>query len=608
MRKKILSKKTLPCTLAALLGIMSIPSMADSVDVVRYTFDEGSGVVATDNSGKGNQGTLHNGPTWVIGKVGSGALSFNGTDQTVSIPSAATAGLRAFGMEFWVKTSETGINAVSWQRPTLIGQATPGPQSGDFGITTNNGYIGFWTGLSSSGDNVYLSTKTKINDNLWHFIKVANDGAKASLTVDNVFEASLATGLPLGAAAFWVGGLNSDESPGHGHQGSIDDLHIYAIKDSAVKPPLKDPTAETTGGWVKYAENPLPTLAYSKFGTIFDITLVKEPTVFKMWVSWRTHECNGYTHSADGITWSDPVCVLNPTNSGWEDRINRPSVINHGGKYHMWYTGQGGGSSRIGYATSLDGLSWVRENGGKAVLTADGGWEKPSVMNPNVSWDEQESIYKMWYCGGEDYEPDAIGYATSKDGITWTKATGNPVFAKDPSNHWESVKVAGPQVIKDPWGPTGTKGYLLFYIGYRTVDSTSIGMAFSKDGLTNWTRYENNPIIRSSKNNGFDASACYKPYALLVGNKWMLWYNGRNEAPEQIALATHDGADLGFPAFATTIKSEAHTFNRSKPLQGGYVGRWMIQSKPVSELGPVPLFNLAGRNVGHGPIANETIP
>ena len=33
----------------------------------------------------------------------------------------------------------------------------------------------------------------------------------------------------------------------------------------------------------------------------------------------------------------------------------------------------------------------------------------------------------MWYSGGEQYEPDAIGYATSKDGIDWTKC-------RDPSS------------------------------------------------------------------------------------------------------------------------------------------------------------------------------
>ncbi len=42
-----------------------------------WNFDEGSGTVAADGSGSGNNGTI-NGATWVAGKVGSGALSFDG--------------------------------------------------------------------------------------------------------------------------------------------------------------------------------------------------------------------------------------------------------------------------------------------------------------------------------------------------------------------------------------------------------------------------------------------------------------------------------------------------------------------------------------------------
>ncbi|MCF6153373.1 MAG: hypothetical protein E3K38_14040 [Candidatus Kuenenia stuttgartiensis] len=50
-----------------------------------YTFDEGSGTVATDKSGNGNNGTV-NGAVFSSGKSGTG-LSFDGADDYVSIPS-----------------------------------------------------------------------------------------------------------------------------------------------------------------------------------------------------------------------------------------------------------------------------------------------------------------------------------------------------------------------------------------------------------------------------------------------------------------------------------------------------------------------------------------
>ena len=44
----------------------------------------------------------------------------------------------------------------------------------------------------------------------------------------------------------------------------------------------------------------------------------------------------------------------------------------------------------------------------------------------------------------------------------------------------------------------------------------------------------------------WDQDACYKPYAVFDGTKWLLWYNGRRGSLEQIGLATHEGYDLGF--------------------------------------------------------------
>jgi hypothetical protein len=86
----------------------------------------------------------------------------------------------------------------------------------------------------------------------------------------------------------------------------------------------------------------------------------------------------------------------------------------------------------------------------------------------------------MWYSGGEQYEPNAIGYATSPDGLTWTKYPQNPIFSADKAILWEHHKVAGVQILKHrDW-------YLMFYIGYENENLARIGIARSKDGITNW--------------------------------------------------------------------------------------------------------------------------
>lgn len=298
----------------------------------------------------------------------------------------------------------------------------------------------------------------------------------------------------------------------------------------------------TRAGWQKYPGNPV---LGGRFGTCFDIGVLYDGKQYDMYLSWRPKASIGLSSSLDGFTWSDPKIVLGPqkTDEGWEDDLNRPVVVLKDGVYHMWYTGQfkpgqADGTSHIFYATSTDGEHFTRVQD-TPVLSPELEWEKVAVMCPDVLWDEQEQIFKMWFSGGEQYEPTAIGYATSPDGVHWTKYAANPIFQADPNSEWEQHKAAGCHVAKtDDW-------YVMFYIGYRNEDYAQIGLARSKDGVTGWQRHPDNPIIAPDEG-AFDADACYKPYAIFDGKQWLLWYNGRHGAPEQIGVATHPGFDLAF--------------------------------------------------------------
>ena len=142
----------------------------------------------------------------------------------------------------------------------------------------------------------------------------------------------------------------------------------------------------------------------------------------------------------------------------------------------MWYTGQANGRSWIGFATSLDGKLWQRQ-GDRAVLTAEKPWENVAVMCPHVIYDDHARLYRMWYSGGEQNEPNAIGHATSTDGMHWAKHPDNPIFKPDPHNSWEKDRVTACQVI--PWN----NEFLMFYIGFRDESHAQIGVARSGDGI-----------------------------------------------------------------------------------------------------------------------------
>jgi predicted GH43/DUF377 family glycosyl hydrolase len=289
--------------------------------------------------------------------------------------------------------------------------------------------------------------------------------------------------------------------------------------------------------WVKYENNPV--LGGGDVGTVFDVSLLKDDGVYKMYNSWRPKGSLALSVSADGKQWSLPQIILAPNSeTDWEKDINRPGIVKKDGVYHLWYTGQADGHSRIGYATSTDGINFTRQSI-EPVLKPELPWEKVAVMCPHVNWDDEEGVFKMWYSGGEQYEPNAIGYAISRDGLHWEKYAGNPVFAADPAREWEQHKVTACQVIRR------RKDYLMFYIGFHDEHLAQIGMAKSPDGIGNWTRCEGNPIIFPTPD-GWDASACYKPFVIREKDRWLLWYNGRNGSLEQIGLAIFEGKDLGF--------------------------------------------------------------
>jgi predicted GH43/DUF377 family glycosyl hydrolase len=265
-----------------------------------------------------------------------------------------------------------------------------------------------------------------------------------------------------------------------------------------------------------------------------------------MYTVWRPKRSLAIHTSKDGFTWSDPEIVLRPSKTAkWEPDLRGEIVLKKDGIYHMWYTGQAGRRMDIGYATGPDGRNWTRQNkqpGGDPVIVPTQKWEKAIVMGPHVLWDEEEKIYKMWYSGGGNHiEPEAIGYATSKDGKTWEKHANNPVFTPEPSNHWEQNRVAACQVIKRE------KDYLMFYIGYRDQELAQIGMARSPDGIHDWVRYDGNPIV-SPTPDSWDESACYRPFVVQEkeNNRWLLWYNGRNHHLEQMGVAIYNGNEISF--------------------------------------------------------------
>jgi predicted GH43/DUF377 family glycosyl hydrolase len=216
--------------------------------------------------------------------------------------------------------------------------------------------------------------------------------------------------------------------------------------------------------------------------------------------------------------------VMNVGASGaWDSvQIYSPAVLFDGSTYRMWYTGnKGTGAYAIGYATSTDGLSWARQ-GSNAILNPGtaGSWDAGSIRYPTVITDT--GMYKMWYTGRDSNSVPRMGYATSSNGVTWTKYASNPVLAPGSAGSWDEKYMAEPTVIK-----VGSV-YMLWYTGANNAGTYAIGYATSTDG-TSWTKYSGNPVLSSTNVTDIDHYA-YAPRVVYINGVYYMLYSASNWA------------------------------------------------------------------------------
>jgi predicted GH43/DUF377 family glycosyl hydrolase len=228
--------------------------------------------------------------------------------------------------------------------------------------------------------------------------------------------------------------------------------------------------------------------------------------------------------------------------------VYEPSVLLVGGEYKLWYTGFDGSKGQIGYATSMDGLSWTREGSGPVLFPGSPGeWDESHVSAPSVLLNQTSGTYWMWY-GGADSTPDPmvrIGLAFSQDGISWTKyddpsTTTAPYSESDPvlnlgtGGNWDDYRVTDPHVLYD-----SDDGLFKMWFSGVTPWVSRLGYAFSADGIS-WTKSPSNPIM--SPAGGWESLNLGSPSVLKDGSLFRMWYMGTTGVSPEIGLAeSNDG-------------------------------------------------------------------
>jgi hypothetical protein len=128
--------------------------------------------------------------------------------------------------------------------------------------------------------------------------------------------------------------------------------------------------------------------------------------------------------SSDGINWEtdDKICI-NAKYKG--EALASPWVIKEDNKYKIWYSYRGSENYRrpegqhynIGYAESIDGLSWQRMDERSGISISISGWDSEMIAYPSIY--EYDKMKYMFY-NGNGFGRSGFGYAKSKDTNTRT--------------------------------------------------------------------------------------------------------------------------------------------------------------------------------------------
>ena len=161
---------------------------------------------------------------------------------------------------------------------------------------------------------------------------------------------------------------------------------------------------------------------------------------------------------------------------------------------------------------------------------------------------KEGSTYKMWYTGGGiNYPPDTllrsrICYATSTDGITWDKYTGNPVLDVSYNGGWDSLGVETVSILIDSSAPS-TERYKMWYAGqYFNAYRYDIGYAYSSDGI-NWVKHPN-PVLQVGALGDWDNGFLEGPSVIKDGSTYKMWYCGYDAIPD--GSGTDGKANIGY--------------------------------------------------------------
>ncbi len=220
---------------------------------------------------------------------------------------------------------------------------------------------------------------------------------------------------------------------------------------------------------------------------------------------------------------ANPLLSLRPKSFD-SFHIHAPMVVKDGGRYRMWYSGSDRTPNeyhRIGYAESRDGVTWERLD--EPVLVPgdpSGYFSVPAVLrSADGEVLKQDGLYRMWLTG-HNLMCD-LRMATSPDGIEWT------LHSKEPLR----TDVYCPTIIFED----GV--YRMWYTNLDTDGAMVIFYADSVDGLE-WSMRPG-PVLRSTE--PWEFRNVLYPFVLKRGGVYEMYYTSYGHICELAVARSEDG-------------------------------------------------------------------
>jgi predicted GH43/DUF377 family glycosyl hydrolase len=176
----------------------------------------------------------------------------------------------------------------------------------------------------------------------------------------------------------------------------------------------------------------------------------------------------GYAESVDGVHFTrrdDPV--LSPAEDYEKDGgVEDPRLVQFGETYYLTYTGYNKKDAQLCLAISTDLIHWDRR--GVILPAYKGNWNVKWTKSGAIVPEKIDGKYWMYFLGTTADNKDQAGLASSPDLLHWTEATQTPALPVRPGRFDSRVAEPGPAPIVTP------NGIVLIYNGaddklvYRT--------------------------------------------------------------------------------------------------------------------------------------------